>query len=432
MRSNFSCNSSPPIVYYFMQAEIITIGDELLIGQVINTNQAFIAEKLNSVGIAISKMTTVGDDEPAIMKAFTEAFTVNDVVCVTGGLGPTHDDITKKVVGKFFNVELVRNENILANIRKIMQSRNMKITQSSEDQALVPRGCTIFPNSQGSAPGILMQRDGKHFIVMPGVPFEMRAIMTEHVVPYFQQFKTGRVIRHLTLKTTGIGESILAARIGNVEDFLEGAALAFLPSPYGTRLRITVNEKSADEADAKISRIETVIRKIAEKYIYATGDEELEEVVGKILTAKKLTIAVAESCTGGLIAHRLTNVPGSSVYVERGVVTYSNEPKIEILNIPEKLIRQHGAVSKEVAIAMAENVRNIAGTNIGISTTGIAGPSGGTAEKPVGLVWIGYSDSHGSFALRFSFGNDRLRTKERASQAALELVRRRLLSISLE
>jgi nicotinamide-nucleotide amidase len=414
-----------------MRAEIITIGDELLIGQVVNTNQAFIAEKLNSIGIAVDRMTTVGDDETAILQAFENAYRAYDVVLVTGGLGPTHDDITKKAICKFFKTDLVMDQGILANIKAILCKRNIPITKASEDQALVPRGCTVFPNSKGSAPGVVFERDEKYFIAMPGVPFEMKSIIEESVVPFFLTRASGRVIRHHTLKTTGIAESVLATRLGNVGDFLDGATLAFLPSQYGTRLRITVNEPTIIAAEKKIYDIEQRIRTKVDKYIYSTGDEDLEEALGNILKERKMTIAVAESCTGGMIAHRLTNVPGSSEYFERGVVTYSNASKTELLGIPSALIAQHGAVSHEVAKAMAEEIRKIAGTTIGISTTGIAGPTGGTPEKPVGLVWIGYADAENSFALQFNFGNDRMRNKERASQAALELVRRKILSIPI-
>lgn len=415
-----------------MLAEIITIGDELLIGQVINTNQAFIAEKLNGVGIAVAQMTTVGDDEQMILKAFENAYRAYDIVCVTGGLGPTHDDITKKVICKFFQTDLVMNERIMENIKAILGRRNIPMTKASEDQALVPGGCTVFPNSMGSAPGILFDRDGKYFIAMPGVPFEMKSILEESIIPFFLTRGSGRVIRHHTLKTTGIAESVLATRLGNVEEFLAGATLAFLPSPYGTRLRISVNESSVAAAEKKIHHIEAKIRSKIDRYIYATGDEELEETLGRVLTERCMTIAVAESCTGGMIAHRLTNVPGSSAYFERGVVAYSDASKIELLGVSAGLIAQHGAVSSEVAQAMAEGIRKISAATIGISTTGIAGPSGGTLEKPIGLVWIGYADAAGSFALQFNFGSDRMRTKERASQAALELVRRKILSIPLE
>ncbi len=415
-----------------MNAEILSIGDELLIGQVVNTNQAFIAEQLNRVGIAADRMTTVGDDRDAMLRAFREAHDTHDVVVVTGGLGPTHDDITRAVVCEFFATDLVEDEASLKRIESRFARRNLAMLERNRDQARVPRGCTVIPNDLGTAPGYFFERSRKYFIVMPGVPFEMKGMMTEFVLPYFEHHPTGMVIRHRTLKTTGIAESFLAERIGNVGELLAktpGTTLAFLPSPAGVRLRVTTHAPSSSEADATISRIESELRQRAEKYIYGADDEELEQVIGRLLTDRHLTLAVAESCTGGLITDRITDVPGSSAYFERGIVTYSNASKTAELGVPTGLIEQFGAVSKVVAEAMASGVRAKANADVGISTTGIAGPTGGSAEKPVGLVWIGYSDRSATFALEFHFGEDRRRVKERASQAALELLRRRLLHI---
>ena len=415
-----------------MRAEIISIGDELLIGQVINTNQAYIAEQLNGVGVTVAQMTTVGDHEEPILQAFEQALARHEIVVVTGGLGPTHDDVTRTAVCKFFRTELEVNDEALKRIRRFFERRGVAPRKINEDQALVPRGCTIIENLQGTAPGYLFERNGKYFIVMPGVPFEMKAMVDTFVVPFLARNPSGTVIRHRTLKTTGIGESFLAEQIGDVGAILptdSGVTLAFLPSPLGTRLRISVRADSLKNAEEKIGSVEEKIRAKASKYIYGVDGEELEEVVGRILTERKLRLSVAESCTGGLIADRITNVPGSSNYFERGLITYSNESKAAELHVPAALMREHGAVSREVAEAMAAGVRATSGTDIGLSTTGIAGPSGGTPEKPVGLVWIGYADARETLALRFNFGDDRRRVKERASQAALELVRRKLLKI---
>lgn len=415
-----------------MTSEIISIGDELLIGQVINTNQAFIAEKLNSAGISVESMTTVGDNESAILTAFKKAFENHDVVTVTGGLGPTHDDITRAAVCKFFNTDLVVNDEALQRIKQIFEQRGIALIKINEEQALVPRGCTVIQNFQGTAPGYLFERNSKYFIVMPGVPAEMRGMMESFVVPFFLKKKTGLVIRHRTLKTTGIAESMLANQIGPTENLFahdSGVTLAYLPSFTGVRLRITSHASTIEEADRKIKDVELKIRAKAEKYLYGTDEEELEEVLGRLLTERKLTISVAESFTGGLITDRLTNVPGSSNYFERGIVTYSNDSKITELGVPISFIEKFGAVSKEVAEAMALGIRTKSNTDIGLSTTGIAGPSGGTAEKSVGLAWIGYSDHTGTLALKFNFGEGRKRVKERAAQAALELVRRKLLKI---
>ena len=415
-----------------MTAEIISIGDELLIGQVINSNQAYIAEKLNSVGVFADKMTTVGDDENEILEAFQKASASHDVITVTGGLGPTHDDITRAVVCKFFNTDLIINNEALENVKQIFARRNILPRKINEDQALVPRGCTVIQNRLGTAPGYFFNRDGKFFIAMPGVPYEMKAMTDDFILPFFEKHNTGLVIRHKTLKTTGIAESFLAEQIGDISQLFPSDScitLAFLPSPLGVRLRITVKAKSVDEAEGKLLDIETKLRSKAEKYIYASDEIELEEVIGKLLADRKLTISIAESCTGGLIADRITNISGSSEYFERGMITYSNKSKIHELGIPSDLIKLHGAVSRQVAEAMAFGIRTKSNTDIGLSTTGIAGPTGSSLEKPVGLVWIGYSDINETFAMQFNFGGERRTIKERAAQAAIELVRRKMLKI---
>jgi nicotinamide-nucleotide amidase len=415
-----------------MKAEVISIGDELLIGQVINTNQAFIAEKLNSIGIAVGKMTTVGDDENSILRSFAEALASHDLVLVTGGLGPTHDDITRTAVCKFFETDLVVNEEALQRVKGFFEKRGVSPRKINEDQALVPRSCTVLQNQHGTAPGFLFERNGRYLIAMPGVPFEMKAMVENQILPIFSAKASGLVIQHRTLKTTGIGESFLAEQIGDIGALFgpdDGVTLAFLPGPTGTRLRITVRAKNVDEAHERMMLVEGRIRGKAEKYIYASESVELEEVIGKLLHERHLTLAVAESCTGGLIADRITNVPGSSTYFERSYVTYSNESKLADLGVPSSLFVHHGAVSREVSEAMAAGARTKSNADIGLSTTGIAGPSGGSQDKPVGLVWIGYSDRTGTLALRFNFGDDRRRTKERAAQAALELLRRKLLKI---
>jgi nicotinamide-nucleotide amidase len=412
-----------------MKAEIITIGDELLIGQVINTNQAYIAEKLNEIGVNVVRMTTVGDEGEEVLETFAEAWKRYPVVIVTGGLGPTHDDITKKAVCKFFGSDLVKNEELTLRIESLLQKRNINWTAAHEEQTMVPRKAQVIPNPVGTAAGMLFEDAGKYFIVLPGVPYEMKAMVDQSVVPFLSAKVKGSVIRHLTLRTSGIAESLLAKQLGNIDELLDGGKLSFLPSATGVRMRITAFGNEVTATENKVKEIENRIRARVQKYIYGTGEEELEEVLGRLLTERKLTISVAESCTGGLIADKITNVSGSSTYFERGVVTYSNRSKVELLGVPEELTRTHGAVSKEVAEAMAAGIRRVARVDIGLSTTGIAGPTGGTAEKPVGLVWIGYSDKETTLALKFNFGDDRKRTKERAAQAALELVRRRVLKI---
>ncbi|MEK6651116.1 MAG: competence/damage-inducible protein A [Bacteroidota bacterium] len=413
-----------------MTAEIITIGDELLIGQVVNTNQAHIAQRLNEAGVVVKGMTTVGDNLEAIVGALKEAFASQDVVIVTGGLGPTHDDITRDAVCTFFKTDLDFHPPALENIQRLFEYRGIPLTRINRDQALVPRGCEVIPNSLGTAPGYLFHRDGHTMAVLPGVPYEMQTMMQETVVPFLEKQNPGQVVRHRTIKTTGIAESILAEQLGDIEALVpssESLTLAFLPSPAGVRLRITAVAPDAETARRRIAASEERIRAKASKYIYGVDDEDLEQVVGALLQERGWTLAVAESCTGGLILDRLTNVPGSSAYVERGYVTYSNAAKVRDLQVPATLIEKHGAVSKEVAIAMAEGARKAAGTTFGLSTTGIAGPSGATPDKPVGLVYVGYADAEASLAVRFTLGEGRRRVKERAAQAALELLRKKLL-----
>jgi nicotinamide-nucleotide amidase len=416
-----------------MKAEIISIGDELLIGQVINSNQAYIAEKLNSVGIFGDKMTTIGDDENDILSAFQKAYASHDVVTVTGGLGPTHDDITRSVVCKFFNTDSIVNNEALENVKRMWERRKLAPRKINEDQALVPRSCTVIQNRLGTAPGYFFEQNGKYFIVMPGVPYEMKAMMDDFVLPFFEKHKTGLIIRHKTLKTTGIAESFLAEQIGDVHKIFSsdsGVTLAFLPSSLGVRLRITAKANSVDEAENRILDVEKKLRNKVAKYIYATGEKELEDTIGELLSNRKLTIAITESCTGGLIADHITNVSGSSEYFERGIIAYSNKSKIDELGVPSVIISQYGAVSREVAEAMALGIRTTSNTDIGISTTGIAGPTGSSPDKPIGLVWIGYSDKDETFAMQFIFNGERRIVKERAAQAALELVRRKILKIT--
>lgn len=412
-----------------MKAMIITIGDELLIGQVLNTNAAFIAQHLNSLGAEVDRIVTVADHAHAILASFEEAYSASDVVVVTGGLGPTHDDITRTAVCRFFRTELVPSAEAREHVLGYLQRRNQPWSDAAENQTLVPRGAVVLPNRHGTAPGELFERDNKVFIVMPGVPYEMEAMMRDAVIPFFRLKPQARFILHRTLKTSGIPESVLAGRLGTIDDIIEGQRLAFLPSPGGVQLRITVAGTDRAMCGQTIRAIENRIRAKIERFIYGTDDEELEDVVGRLLISAKLTIASAESCTGGMVANRLTNVSGSSNYFERGLITYSDKSKTELLRVPPELITAHGAVSREVAEAMANGIRSAAGTDVGISTTGIAGPTGGSVEKPVGLVWIGYADAGASFAIKFHFGDGRLRIKERAAQAALELVRRKLLKL---
>lgn len=417
-----------------MKAHIITIGDEILIGQTLNTNAAYIGEKFSSMGIDIKTSSVIGDDEECILKEFDRCWNDNDLLIATGGLGPTNDDVTRKCVVKFFKTELIMNKEVLEDIILLFEKRNRKVTKVNEDQALVPKIADVIRNSKGTAPGIWIEEDNKIFIVMPGVPYEMREMMNSYVIPHIKE-KLGvpevTVLRK-TIYTTGIPESTLYEKIGNIDELLGGAGLAFLPSEFGVKLRITVTESSEESAKNKLSEIEQKIISKVGRYIYSRDEEALEAVVGKLLKERSLKLAVAESCTGGHVSNKLTNIGGSSAYFERGIISYSNAAKVEVLKVSEDTIAEHGAVSLEVARQMAEGVKSTSGADLGLAITGIMGPGGATAGKPVGLVYIGVCDDNVCTAKEFKFGDDRILNKHRTSQAALEMVRRHLLGIPLD
>jgi len=417
-----------------MKVYIITIGDEILIGQTLNTNAAFIGNILTQNQFEVPKTSVVGDNEAEILEEFKYAFEKYDVVIVTGGLGPTHDDVTRSCVVKFFNTELVKNNDVLTDIKEIFSRSGRKLTPTNEDQANVPKIAEVIRNSRGTAPGMWIHKNKKYFIVIPGVPYEMTEMMESFVVPKLisirKDLKSVKIITNL--QTTGIPESHLYDRLGNIEELLKGSKLAFLPNQYGVKLRLTVEGLTEDEAHDKVTEIEQTIRGLIGRYIYGKETDTIEEVVAKILSERELKIAVAESCTGGLISHRLTNINGSSNYYERGTVTYSNAAKVELLKVSEDIIAEKGAVSIDVARQMAEGIKAVSGVDIGLAVTGIMGPTGGTAEKPVGLVFVGICDDKICTAKEFRFGNDRLLNKERTSQAALEMLRRHLLGISYD
>lgn len=417
-----------------MNAYIITIGDELLIGHTVNTNATFIGERLSANNINIKKVVSVGDDEASILNEFKLAFESSDIIVVTGGLGPTHDDVTRTCVVKFFETELVKDDKVLENIVSLFEKRGRKVTPLNEAQALVPEIATPVKNEHGTAPGMWIKKDGKYFAVMPGVPYEMKAMMNNFFVPEFAKLVKGKglIIKHYVLQTTGIPESTLAERLGNLDELLNGAKLAFLPSLVGVKLRITVGAENEEAANNKMVEIEQKIRSKAGRFIFGKDEDTLEGVVGRLLKERGLTIATAESCTGGLIASTLTNVSGSSDYFERGIVSYSNAAKVEVLRVDEDTIADNGAVSMEVAMQMAEGVKSTSGCDIGIAVTGIMGPRGATTDKPVGLVYIGYCDDKVCTVKKFVFGNERLLNKKRTMQAALDLVRKQLLGISTD
>lgn len=414
-----------------MKIQIISIGDEVLIGDIVNTNASFIAAELVKNQFNVTKISVVGDAESEILEEFSEALNKNDVVITTGGLGPTHDDITKKCIAKFFKSELRMNEEVLNDLKIFFDKRHRQLTKVNEMQALVPDVAKTIKNKNGTAPGLWITRDNKILISLPGIPIEMQEMITEEVIPQLISVRGAvpkiRKTKHLL--TTGLPESYLYERLGNLDMILGGAHLAFLPNQYGVKMRITVEDADETSASNKLIEIEQKIRSKVGRFIYGTEDTTLEEVIARLLKERNLTISVAESCTGGLISDRITNVSGSSKYFERGVIAYSNSAKVEILKVSEDVIAEFGAVSERVAKEMAQGIRAISVTDIGLSTTGILGPTGATENKPVGLVFVGLCDDKNCFAKKFQFGDDRILNKARASQAALDVLRRYLLGI---
>lgn len=417
-----------------MKAYIITIGDEILLGSTLNTNAAYIGSQLFEINVPVIKSSVIGDDNTAILNELKFATEIADLVLLTGGLGPTHDDVTRKSIVDFFNTELVENQEVLEDIKTLFEKRKRKMSPVNIDQAKVPKIAEVIRNQLGTAPGLWIEKDEKIYAIMPGVPYEMEAMMESTVIPKLKE-RIGegqKITLRKMILTTGIPESTLYERLGNLDDILQGAKLAFLPNQFGVKLRISVEGENEKELKNKIVEVEQRIRAKAGRFIFGVGDDQLEAVVGRLLIEREYKIATAESCTGGLVSNMLTNVSGSSKYFERGIICYSNAAKVEILKVNEDTLAEHGAVSMEVAMQMAEGVKSTSGADIGLSTTGIMGPTGATADKPIGLVYIGYCDEKVCTAKKFHFGDNRLLNKQRTAQAALDFVRRQLLGISLD
>ncbi|MCF8432327.1 MAG: competence/damage-inducible protein A, partial [Melioribacteraceae bacterium] len=369
-----------------MKSVIITIGDEILIGQTINTNAAFIGEKLSVLSIDVIRTVVIGDEQESILNEIEAAEKIADLIILTGGLGPTHDDVTKAAISKYFDSELVLNSTVLTNIQDLFDKRGRKITKINEQQAYIPEVALPIHNPRGTAPGMWINRGNKIFVSLPGVPAEMRGMIDEYVIPKIKELIPNSNINVLrkNLLTTGIPESYLFEKLGDLTELLDSAKLAFLPSKYGVKMRITVSGADSSSLSDKISEIEQKIRTRVGRFIYGKDGELLENVIARLMIDRGLTLAVAESCTGGLVSHRITNVNGSSQFFERAFVTYSNGSKVEHLSVDENYINKYGAVSIEVARQMAEGVRAVSGTDIGPAITGIMGPTGGTENKPVG------------------------------------------------
>lgn len=412
-----------------MKAEIITIGDEILIGQVVDTNSAWMGQQLNLHGIEVYQVTSVHDDHDHIMKAFSNAEKNADLVLITGGLGPTKDDITKKCLCEYFSTELVFHPEVLEHVKTLLSSRNVEINQLNRDQALLPANCTVLHNPVGTASGMWFEQNGTIFISMPGVPFEMEAIMTEEVFPRLVRLGIMESIVHKTILTQGLPESMLAEKIEQWENALPSfIKLAYLPSPMMVRLRLSAYGTNQAELEAETEKQVKSLLAIIPDYVFGFDDDNLAMVIGRMLVESSQTMAVAESCTGGNIAHSITANPGSSAYFKGGVVAYSNEIKNGLLGVSAEILEQFGAVSQPVAEAMANGARKSLNADYALATTGIAGPDGGTAEKPVGTVWIAVAGPSGVKSEKYIFRHNRERNIIRSTQTALNLLRKYILT----
>ncbi len=410
-----------------MRAEIISVGTELLLGQIVDTNAAYLAQRLAEIGIDVFFKQTVGDNPRRVEEAVRLALSRADVVLMTGGLGPTEDDLTVATVAAALGVDLAYDEAAADHIRRFFESRGRTPPETVFKQALLPRGARVISNSRGTAPGVHLEHRGRAIFIMPGVPYEMKGMMEGYVMSALRDRAGLAVIRSRVLRVTGEGESAVEVRI---KDLLQQASPTIAPYAKLGEVHLRLTAKGTpDEAVEALARGEAQVRERLGELIYGVDDQTLEDVVAAMLTSRKLTVAVAESCTGGLISQRLTTVPGSSAYFSAGVVTYSNQAKSRDAEVSPELIAAHGAVSPEVAEALAAGIRRRAGADFGLGVTGIAGPTGGTPEKPIGLVYLALADAGGTEHRRLMFGSEagRQGIRSLAAQAALNLLRLHLL-----
>lgn len=418
-----------------MQTEIINIGDELLIGQVVNTNAAWMAEQLNLSGFKVERVTIIGDERGQIIEALRAAEKRVPVVLISGGIGPTKDDITKTTLCEYFNTRLVFNPDAYRDIETIFARRGYSVTELNRQQAMLPEACLTLPNPNGTARGMWFEkREGVQgttvFVSMPGVPFEMKAMMTDHVIPALKNTYQTPFICHKTILTQGIGESFLAARIEKWEDDLPThLKLAYLPQPGIVRLRITGMGTDEAQIRKEIEEQSAKLESLIAEHVFGYDTDTLEEIVGRLLNGKGATLATAESCTGGYIAHLITSVPGSSAYFKGSVVAYSNDIKRELAGVLPETLQKHGAVSQATVEEMATGIQRRFEADYVIATSGIAGPDGGSTEKPVGTTWIAIASPGEIVSSRFTFGDNRERNIRRTALQALNMLRKKILQI---
>ncbi len=413
-----------------MRVELITIGNELISGEVVDTNAAFMAAALSEVGLEVAFITTTGDFPLSIEDALRKAQERAEVIIVSGGLGPTQDDITASSAARALGLHLVLHKEILEDLKKRFAERRMEMPVSNEKQAFFPQQAEIIPNPLGTACGFVIRRPGKIFVFLPGVPRELNFLMKENVIPLLQKERKEKFrVRSRTLKVFGFTESAIADLLKEVRPQDFSASLAYLPRFPENHVKITVRGNGIEEVEANLEKLERIIRDRLQGRVIAADEETLEGTVGRLLREHQATLAVAESCTGGLVAHRLTQVPGSSDYFDRSVVAYSNGAKMQMLGVPESLISSLGAVSAEVAERMAKGVRQVSGTTLGLAITGIAGPKGGSEEKPVGTVFIALDCPKGTVSKRYQLPGDRNQIQTLSAHLAIDWVRRYFLNL---
>lgn len=413
-----------------IRAEIIAIGDELLIGQTINTNASWLGEQLNTIGVKIHRSLVISDDRGEIVSALDEASSRSQIIIMTGGLGPTKDDITKHTLCSYFNTELQINEQALERIADFFNRRGLPMLEVNLQQAALPIACTVIHNHRGTACGMWFERGGRVFISMPGVPYEMKGMMEDEVFDKLAAFFKRPVIRHRTVLTTGVGESFLANQLGTWEDMLEERqiSLAYLPSPGVVKLRMSSYSEAGRNVEEDFNQCEQELHRLVGEFIFGYDKDTLQEIIGGLLREGNNTLVVAESCTGGTLSRLITSVPGSSDYFLGGVIAYTNEVKTSLLNVDSKLIDGMNAVSAEVAEAMAEGARLRFGSDWAMATTGIAGPGGATENHPVGLIYVAVSGANHCKSIELRLGKRRDNNMDMASLAVLNLLRKEILN----
>lgn len=405
-------------------AELLTIGDEILYGQIVDTNSQWMSVELDKLGIKVIRKTTVGDQVDEILTAFAEAEKRADVILITGGLGPTNDDLTKDCLATYFKCGVALNEEALAEVTEFFKSRGRELTDLNRLQAVLPTACEKITNAIGTAPGMWFNKNGKIFMSMPGVPHEMKLMMTNIVIPKLKATFETPIIYHRVVRTIGIGESFLAEKIADWENSLPPhIGLAYLPSLGEVKLRITGFGDSYEKLETEINALTVSLEDRIGQFIFGYGDDPIEFVIGKILKEKKLTLSVAESCTGGYISHLITSIAGSSEYFLGSIVPYDYQIKMRQLGVKPETLEKYGAVSEPTIHEMANIVRAKFNTDIGVATSGIAGPGGATPDKPVGTVWIAYSDKHQTVTKKLQLSKDRAINIRLASVAVLNLIR---------